>query len=265
MNEKLELIIFIGTSGTLIVVIGFIFFVLTSQQKRLKKDLEIIELKELRQKEATLAAFRGQENERQRISKDLHDGIGSSLSSIVWDINRLRMRYPANARLHEELNEIKSSVINVINDVRNISHDLMPYPLQNHDLSGAVEQLVDKANRADGISAEFKYSGNPVKLTFEEEKLTFRCIQELINNTIQHGGAKSISVYFKWLLDKLIIIVSDDGKGFDFYQEIKSSKPGLGLKNIQNRLEVLGARLEFSAKERGVVFTIIIPLKTAAE
>ena len=125
-----------------------------------------------------------------------------------------------------------------------------------------MAQLIDKANRADGISAKFEYSGDPVAVGSEAEKLTFRCIQELVNNTIQHGVAKNISVYFRWLPDKLTINVKDDGKGFDFYQEVRSSKPGLGLKNIQNRLEVLGASLDFSSKKKGVDFIIIIPLKT---
>ena len=262
MNEKLETIIYIGTSGTLIIVIGFIFFVLNNQRKRLKKDLEIIELKELRQKEATLAAFRGQENERQRISKDLHDGIGASLASIVWDINTLRLRYPGNNKLHEELNEIKLSVINLIDEVRNISHDLMPYPLQYHDLTGAVEQIIEKANKIDDIRATFRYSGNPTEISQEEEKLIFRCVQELISNTIQHSAAKNISVNFQWLKDKLLIIVSDDGTGFDFNQEIKSISSGLGLKNIQNRLKILGAKLNFESSDSGSKFTVTIPLKT---
>jgi signal transduction histidine kinase len=261
MNDGLILFIVIGTIGTLIIVTSFIYFVFSYQKKKLKKDLELAELRASRQKEATLASFRGQENERQRISKDLHDDIGASLSAVVWSVNALRVRHNKDKKLSNELTEIKDNLGHIIEDIRNISHDLMPYSLQNHGLTFAIEQLVEKVNQSPAMEIVYESSGNSIEIPEEERKLIYRCVQEIINNALKHSGANRIEVQLTWMTDKLIIDIRDNGKGFDYANKKNDPKSGIGLKNIENRLYVADAKFEVESQGNGTTFSISLPLK----
>jgi len=215
----------------------------------------------IKEREAGLqAVFDATEEERTRIAKDLHDGVGQQLSGLkmgwqklLGDLSQIQPEVaPQAAALTEVLDE-------ACVDVRSISHQMMPKSLQTFGLVPAMDDMLRKSLGTAGINYEFENFGLDKKRFDSRVELTvYRVAQELINNIIKHAKAGSVSVQLMTNSANLILMIEDNGKGFNF----EKAERGLGLLNINSRLNTVGGDVDFeSTNEKGTRATLRIPIK----
>jgi two-component system, NarL family, sensor kinase len=211
------------------------------QQQELQKQ-KITELEKDKQLSAIDAMLKGQEEERSRIAKDLHDGLGGMLSGTKLSFINMKdnlVLTPENATLFDKS---LSMLDNTIADLRKVAHNLMPEALVKFGLDEAVKDFCSSIQSSSALKVVYQQVGEKRKLTNTAEVFTYRIIQELVNNAIKHAGAKQIIVQLNINTHKLSITVEDDGKGFDI-NTIADSK-GAGMDNIKYRVQYFNGTLD---------------------
>ncbi|WP_236554800.1 sensor histidine kinase [Flavobacterium sp. 9AF] len=215
------------------------------------------QLKTMHQLEITKlnALIEGEEKERNRIAQDLHDGINGDLSAIKFQLMAFKKKL-ANEVDKENLEKSIAMIDTTCEQVRTISHNLTPYTISQYGLSVALEQFCNKMNHS-SLLIDYQWFGEELVLPKNRETSLYRIVQELVQNAIKHAKAKEILVYCNNLEDCLNITIEDDGVGFD---ENKQTK-GIGLMNIEKRVNYLNAKMEIESSNQGTTILISIPLK----
>lgn len=203
------------------------------------------------------------ENERKRFSQDLHDEIGPNLSTVLLYANIIEPIDPENQEIKEKMEEILGNTLQL---VRSISKNVIPKYIQEQGLVESVKNMIGNFNLAlhGKTNIVLEVESLPPGLNEFENLNIYRIIQESINNAIKHAEAPEIRVTISTSGNKASIIISDNGKGFD-YSLVKvndpKSKAGIGLKNIQNRVIFLGGQLNiYSQKGKGTQIVAEIPI-----
>ncbi len=209
------------------------------------------------------ALIEGQEQERKRVSRELHDGLGQLFTAIKLNMHHLKngMGPNSSADALQRLELLERNIGVAINEVKQISHNLMPDVLEQFGLAPALHDLVKGWNQSSG---QMKLTLGTVDLDSEPPAhmalSLFRMAQELITNAVRHSSATSVFVQIIDHGPSIMLMVEDDGKGFD--PSVESG--GLGLRNIRSRAELLDGTVEIdSSPGHGTVTTIEIP-KTAS-
>jgi two-component system, NarL family, sensor kinase len=213
----------------------------SSQQQEIQEQ-KITELEKDKQLSAIDAMLKGQEEERSRIAKDLHDGLGGMLSGTKLSFINMKENLvltPENATLFDKS---LSMLDNTIADLRKVAHNLMPEALVKFGLDEAVKDFCSSIQSSSSLKVVYQQVGEKRKLTNTAEVFTYRIIQELVNNAVKHAGAKQIIVQLNINSHKLSITVEDDGKGFDV-NSIANSK-GAGMDNIKYRVQYFNGTLD---------------------
>jgi len=148
---------------------------------------------------------------------------------------------------------------NSCEQVRSISHNLVPPSLRDFNLLEAVENYCNDMNAIHKPEISFQHVGDAIALAKKQEANVFRIIQELVTNSIKHADAKEILVQLSNVEDNLQLTVEDDGKGFDV-NNVKSD--GIGMQNIRSRVAYLDAALDIKSDSKGSSFTISLNDKT---
>ncbi len=242
-TAEIVLIYIVGTFGMIILAGAVFFFFVTYQKRLLKKELEINKIKSDQQEEILRNTILAQEKERKRIAQDLHDEVGAMLSVVKLNVSRFE-RKSENDSAKELANETKTYLENVITQVRRISRALMPPSLEKLGLDFAVEEFVNWANKSGQIEVEYWKSGQPLRFNSKKELAVFRVVQELVNNAIKHAEASKILIKARFTPVSIAISVTDDGVGFEMD---KMTKTGLGLKNLESRAQIMGARIKINS------------------
>ena len=219
------------------------------QQRQKSKNQEIVALKREHQIKTLETLIEGEEKERLRIAQELHDGVNGDLSAIKFKLSTL---------LEMNNTVIKEAIImidNSCNQVRAISHNLVPPSLDNFNLIEAVATYCDESNSSHFQKITFQHLGEAMNISKKEEINIFRIIQELITNSIKHAEATDINVQISCRNKIVQITVEDNGKGFDLYN-VKNK--GIGLKNIESRADYLHAKLDVISNKLGTSTTIEI-------
>ncbi len=201
------------------------------------------------------AMIRGQESERSRIAKDLHDGLGGLLSTV-------KMHFLNVQREIESLNKIGvyKRATNLLDDaceeVRRIAHNMMPDALSQLGLAAAVEDLAHTLESR-GFDVHLSILNLEEKLPEEFSVHAFRIIQELVNNLLRHAQATKVIIQLSKQDQHLQMTVEDNGVGFD----VKKVKAGLGLNNIRSRINYFGGTLDVHSKlGEGTSIHVDLPL-----
>ena len=205
-----------------------------------------------------------QEEERRRISRELHDGLGPSLAAIG---NRLRAcrsivrTEPDDAET--ELDDIAHGLSTHIQEIRTLIHDLRPINLDQLGLVEALSQHVERFGRETGTSASFEASDN-IELNPLAEVTVFRLVQECLGNIQKHAEASEVEVRLSTTASGLDVTVRDDGRGFDPEVPSGVTKRGMGLTNMRERADILNARLSIQSRPGdGCHVHLSIPLREA--
>ena len=251
----------IGTLVTLSAVIGIVSFY-TGYQKKLFQQQEAMHLKESNyQKELIGAVIETQENERERISKDLHDEVGAMLSTTKLYMNELQENLDNPPYAIELLQQTQHMLDESVQTIRRISKNLIPSLLEKHGLAKALESFFERINQADSIQVEFSCQIDLSSFELSKQLALYRMAQELTNNTLKHAQAKSIQVALYFEEKNLILLYQDDGIGFEVAKAQEAS--GLGLKSMESRARVLGGTIVYQSKpQQGLKVLTTIPLQT---
>jgi signal transduction histidine kinase len=211
--------------------------------------------KNLIQQQRTQAVLEAEERERIRIARDLHDGVGQTLAAARMTLgNYVSQKKIESVEMQNSLNLLEDS----IKEIREISHNMMPSSLTKFGLTSALKQFTNKINALGKIEIELQIVGFKERSDEKIELVLYRIVQEIISNIIKHAEAKKVSIELVRHDDELILIIEDDGRGFD---TAKTENHGIGLKNIATRVEYLNGNVNFdSSIGKGTSVVIEIPL-----
>ena len=182
-----------------------------------------------------IGLIEGEERERKRFAFDLHDGLGQILTAAKYCLEGLSDVIPL--KYEDEFKICCELISSAITETRNISHGLMPSSLLEYGLNIAIDDLCKHALLTTGHPIRFESNEKKdIKLDAFREMMIFRIVQEGINNIQKHAGATQAIVSLKQENNLVVLLVSDNGLGF----ELNSSKRGLGMQSILNRTKLLG-------------------------
>ncbi|MCB2222311.1 MAG: tetratricopeptide repeat protein [Bacteroidetes bacterium] len=244
-----------GGSGAIVLFIFSISFIQQRNRKnRIISEQRIIQLKEEKKLLAARSIVEGQEEERKRIAKELHDGLGVLLSSAKMHFSSLEVK---NERNQTVISTATKLLEQATTDVRRISHNMMPGLLTRFGLFEAVEDLLEQVDEMEGIQVDYQFHGEEVRMVENTEIMLYRIIQEMINNTLKYAQAENIKLEINLVDHALHIIYKDDGKGFNLDEKLGTKS--MGLTSIQSRVKYLeGSILIDTAPGRGVEYSIDI-------
>lgn len=197
----------------------------------------------------------GQEEERKRISTDLHDSLGGMLSALKLQYDSLHLNHKALDE-DEDYENINSLIDTACDEVRNIARNLKPASLEKIGLKAALTDLVNRYKRIPNADITLHFHKTDKKLNYNTKVHVYRIIQELINNAIKHSKCKELDIQISSLNDEFVIMVEDDGVGFDKLNAIY----GHGIENIRSRVNILKGDLQIDTqKDKGTSVIIHIP------
>ena len=231
----------------------FLFYRNRQHQKSMAATEKLVQ-QEARMK----AVFSGQEEERRRIARELHDGIGQTLSAIKLNYNILTVK-SANSIHSSDFNQIEKMLDIAYGEVRTISHQMMPKELEQFGLIAAVEGMLMVNLQKTPLKYQFEHNGFEERVGDQIELVLFRVLQELLSNVIKHSQANLVNVQLLKLTSHVVLNVSDNGVGFDVETH---EKKGIGLLNIAGRIDGIKGHLRYeSFPGTGTSVTVRTPIQ----
>ncbi len=178
--------------------------------------------------------------------RTFHDDVGNSLAAVKSMLSQ-----------HGDLQLIEKEIDDIIGNIRNISHDLMPVDFETYALTDIVRQTVNKFKGHPAIRFEYNQTGAVVKLNPVTELVVYRIINELITNSIKHSKASDMMVQLIYQEESLVVMVEDNGTGMKNGSGVHEK--GIGLKNIRHRVAYIQAALTIESDHKGTLVIIEIP------
>lgn len=253
--------VIVAATASIFLILVSVGFVLTRYHNRsIRQRMALQEQETAFQKELLDTAIQSQEKERKRIAKDMHDEVGAMLSTIKLHLG-MQDYLGHSSEEHREVNvQLKSLVDDTLENVRRISHDLLPPTLEKYGFWKALEEHAGAIAQT-GVLEVHLNGGPSERLPLKTELGLYRIAQELLQNTVKHAQAKSISISFEELPEGSRFAYRDDGRGLPAGR----SESGLGMKNIQSRASNLGAELSIHSQPgQGMSATLDFPTSNKA-
>ena len=223
-----------------------------------KQKLFVIE----KQKELDVlnAVVRGEEKERMRLSRELHDSVGAMMASIKIYFQLLVKKHP-DLEKDQTFNKTKELIAGAYTEVRTISHNLMPIEIYEIGLEQCIEDLCETYSVFDDLELDCRMYLMGYEIPKDIQIHLYRIVQEVIKNAYQHGKAKNIDLQLSVNDSFIHLEIENDGAIFDV-EEAFTAGEGIGLKNIETRVKYLNGRLEVVSNEKyGTIFSIFIPVE----
>jgi len=250
-------------AGVILVIVFVKLLVLSAWlrvrlKQKAKFQREIMKQQEL----ATKAVLAAEEKERQRIARDLHDGVGQMMSVAKMNLSAFESDIQF---LDRDQLESFEKIINLVDEscreVRSVSHNMMPNALLKNSLAIAIKDFVDKIEKR-SLKVRVYTEGLDDRLDSNLEIILYRVIQECVNNVIKHAEASRLDISVLKDKEGISATIEDNGKGFDIGDKDKFE--GIGLKNIITRIEYLKGMVDFdSSPGRGTLIALNVPLEQA--
>ena len=241
--------ILVGSAITLLVI--FLLSFRTYKQKQKLQRHRISELETEKQLTATEAVLKGEEQERTRLAKDLHDGLGGVLSGIKYSFNTMKGNLIMTPENQQAFGRGLDMLDSSIKEMRRVAHNMMPETLVKFGLDTALRDYCNDINQSGALQVRYQSIGLANENPGQTIAITiYRIVQELVTNTLKHAAAKTAIVQVTKTDNRLTVTVEDDGKGFDTVM-LNHSK-GIGWTNIQHRVDFLKGKLDvYSAAGKG--------------
>jgi signal transduction histidine kinase len=203
-----------------------------------------------------LSVIDGQELERQRLSRELHDGIGQSLVAIKMKLESLN--YIPEKDIKPQLEGIKRQFDQIVDEIRRITTDLMPPVLEEFGLVIALFNLCEDTSMHTGIRMKFEHKVRTDDWNKKIQTYLYRIVQEALNNIVKHSQADQGYIKLLYDADFIYLSIQDNGKGFSLSES--GSQGGHGLHNIQERVKLLGGSLDLKSDTgKGTLMQIRVP------
>ncbi|MDG1572272.1 sensor histidine kinase [Robiginitalea sp. M366] len=253
-QQRVNLLLFSLIGLLLVSLSGFLYF-----KNRIKSEkLKLHEVHREQQIISMRSMLEGQENERTRIARDLHDGLGNLLSSLKVNIGSLQINFDDqnSKRIYGTASQM---IDEACTEVRKIAHEMMPQSLKKLGLRRALEDMVLKMDAIHGFQADFQVHGTERIFDDTTNVMLYRIVQEAMNNIVKYAQATEVLVQITYSEDWFDLTIEDDGIGFDLHAAEKEK--GMGLKSMAFRTEFIGGTLDLNSRPGvGTLVTINIPL-----
>ncbi|MEO5562101.1 MAG: ATP-binding protein, partial [Chitinophagaceae bacterium] len=228
---------------SLILVLFALLFYRNFKQKQKLQHQRISELETQQQLTATEAVLKGEEQERSRLAKDLHDGLGGMLSGIKYSFQTMKGNLIMTPDSQQAFERSMDMLDSSIQEMRRVAHNMMPEALVKFGLDTALVDFCNDINQSGALQVNYQSIGMENAIIEQTTAITiYRIVQELINNTMKHAAAKTAIIQVSKTDSEISITVEDDGKGFN--PEILQRANGIGWNNIQSRVEYLKGKLD---------------------
>lgn len=217
---------------------------LIAEQNLEIKEKHIQELEKERQLIATKSVLKGEESERSRMARDLHDGLGGLLSGVKINLSTMK----GNSIISEENVNLFDKAIKLldtsITELRRVAHSLMPETLIHYGLKTAFNDFITELNSGTSKSISFRFSGEDLRYDSQLELTLYRIAQELVNNSLKHSSAMNIDLQLIAESRRVCVQVVDNGSGFDLSSK---SGNGKGLVSIRERVTSNNGRFDLES------------------
>lgn len=254
---RLQNYLFIGIAGLILfsALLIYSFYKRYKMRKESQLQSEIMKQQQI----AVKAVMEAEENERQRIAKDLHDGVGQMMSAAKMNLSAIESEIQfTNKEQQQSFEKTIQLVDESCREVRNVSHIMMPNALLKNNLPDAIRDFINKIGYK-SLEIHFYSEGLDDRFDSNIETVLYRVIQECVNNAIKHAKATTLDISLIRDKDGISGTIEDNGQGFDISGSRKLD--GIGIKNITSRIEYLKGTVDFdSAPGRGTVVGLHIPL-----
>jgi signal transduction histidine kinase len=244
-------------AASLIVSVLFLGYYRNNRHERKLQTEQIKSLKQEQEINVLKARMQGEENERSRIAKDLHDGIGGLLSASVMRFNSLTHQH-SELTSSPSFNEVRHLLEDMGVEIRKTAHNLVPDILEKLSLAEAITTYCNHIQEGGQLQIDIQAYGDFSKLDYDFQLTAYRIIQELIHNVVKHSEASHAIIQMILHEDLLNITVEDNGKGFNRYEP----QYGIGLKNLQSRVHSLKGNFSLES-EPGQGTTVFIEFNLA--
>ena len=243
-------------------LIAVIILVYANQQRtramKQQKQLHVMEVNKLEQKNriALLSAMlEGQEQERSRLARDLHDGLGGLLSGIKIEMSAVKSVLSSSGG-QELMDKTMEHLDDAVNELRRIAHSMMPEILIRYGLGEALKEYCQRF-RTSGIHIECRVFNYTNEMDHPRQMVLYRIMQELVNNAMKHAEASMIYVQLQQVQHKIFLTVEDDGVGFDKEKIADTGRQSAGWTNIRARVEFLNGSMDIlTEKGNGTTITV---------
>lgn len=244
-QQKLFNVILIGGIVALLLV-AFLSYRNYNNRKKLQQQ-RITELETEKQLLATQSLLQGQEDERSRIAKDLHDGLGGLLSGVKLQLGAMKGNLILSEENGQAFNRALDKLDESISEMRRVAHNMMPETLLHFGLAKALLDYTDGLMQQQYFTIECTFKGLEQRMSQSTEVMIYRMVQELINNAVKHSGAGNILVQvIRHNNRQLNITVEDNGKGFN-PEQIKQN--AAGLRSVKSRVEYLNGKMDLQSEQ----------------
>ncbi len=233
-----------------------------AQEARLKALQQVQEelvKREALRKELLRHTVDAQEDERARISRELHDETAQILTAFTLDLAALRSYVPKSDNVHQIMDRLQALSWQMAQGIYRLVHDLRPAQLDDLGLIPALELLGDDYNLRMGLNVETKVFGEQVRLDPIIETVCFRVAQEALTNIVRHAKTDQAEIEMTFKADRVILIILDRGVGFDF-EAVSSDRMGLGIAGMRERVRSVDGNFRLDSRvEEGTSIEITIP------
>lgn len=260
----LQLLLLVGMLGMFMLSGAIIIFIILYQKRLYRNKLQLHQLKAEHQLALLYNNIETTEIERKRIARDLHDDIGNLFATLHLYLNQLKLSGSTFSETAAPLLEESSTLISQgMDQIRQISHDLLPPGLT---LFGLVPTLKDLCHKINAEDFSINFVATPIQTLLPEQVSLsiYRIVQELLNNTMKHAKATKVFIHLENELEKkLTLKYEDDGIGLSNAGEMSK---GLGLSNMENRANMIGGHIHFASQNhQGFTAILEIPLNKISE
>jgi signal transduction histidine kinase len=240
----------------LMIIIASLFIYLRYLKIKQRQALVLEQARREMERKQKQSLIQSQEQERQRFATDLHDGMGQLISALSLNLQGLKEN--RSEKLHDHSQSLLSEIHG---EIRNIAFNLMPQILTKEGLVPALRHLLKRIDKSGKIQTGFDAYDMDFRFSKDAEVSVYRIVQELLSNITKYSGASHISLQVVSHEESVVLMIEDDGDGYDL-NAFKNSD-GNGWRNISFRLEMLGGDIEIDTKkgEQTSVVTIEIPKK----
>ena len=256
LSQKNYIIISSLVLLVLVSLLGYSYYRRYRLRQEKKLQTEIMKQQDL----STRAVLKAEEDERERIARELHDGVGQMMSAAKMNLSS----FETDLHLQTEKQKIAyGRIVDLVDEscreVRSVSHQMMPNALLKKGLASAISEFVDKIdNRI--LKVDLYSEGLNERIDSAVETVLYRVVQECVNNVIKHSGANHLDISLIKDSDGISVTIEDNGKGFDTSNPEKFE--GIGLKNIRTRIQYLKGTVDFdSTPGNGTLVAIHVPVE----
>lgn len=260
LSQEVNLIVIV-CFFLLLVAGGIITLVMVYRRKQVEYINEQVRLKAAFEKELLEAQLEIQEQTMRHIAQEVHDNVNQTLGLAKLNLNTMR---PENAAtLPEKVAATKELVSKAIADLRNLSRTLQADAMLAAGIVRAIETELNLIARTAVFETRFLVNGEACALDAKKELILFRTVQEALNNAIKHSGASLLEVELACTPNQLRLHVRDNGHGFDPEAVAADPTKGIGLRNIKNRVRLIGGHFNLRSQHTGTEVQITLPIIAA--